>query len=86
MWRQSVGFVGGARGVETWMGDECVSTRARAGRGTPTWGRKTCGFIGIFGPQISMGAENFHGGGDPSLEKSVLIAPARSRVRSQQQA
>ena len=63
MWRQSVGFVGGARGVETWMGDECVSTRARAGRGAPTWGRKTCGFIGIlvpkypWGPKISMGGD-----------------------------
>ena len=75
MWRQSVGFVGGARGVETWMGDECVSTRARAGRGAPKGGCETCGFIGILVPKYPWGPKISMGGGDPSLEKSVLIAP-----------
>ena len=65
MWRQSVGFVGGVRGVETWVGGECVSTRARA---APTWGRKTCGFIGILVPKYPWGPKISMGGGPISGE------------------
>eukprot|EP01046_Picozoa_sp_COSAG06_P011007 COSAG06_NODE_617_length_13753_cov_134.082241_13_plen_110_part_00 len=49
-----------------------------AGRpGRTHMGTQNVRFYRNFGPQISMGAENFHGGGDPSLEKSVLIAPVK---------